>query len=112
MTNIFARLLYLLCITFAILISHPTRAELDFGYNTKYQNDHKKALEEIQPLAENGDAKNQLWLGLMYYYARGVPFNPCLADTWIRKSAKQLYHDAEFTVCFLYSCFTGGLPSN
>ena len=101
-----------LCIVFLLLVTGPARAELDFGYSAKYQNDHERALQELLPLAEKGDAKSQLWLGLLYYYGRGIDFNPRLADLWIRKAAAQLYRDAEFTVCLLYSCPTGGSPQN
>ena len=101
-----------LSIIFPIIFASSARAELDFGFKERYHGNYATALEEIKPLAESGDAQSQLWLGLMYYYGRGVTWNPRLADLWIRKSAYQLYQDAEFTVRFLYGGFTGGNPLN
>ena len=99
-----------------ILIALPSiqaQAELGFGFEDEYQDNFEQALAELQPLAEAGDPKAQLWLGLMYYYGRGVPFNPRIAQDLIRKSANQLYQDGEFALCFIISsCFTGGTPNN
>ena len=99
-----------------ILIALPSiqaQAELGFGFEDEYQDNFEQALAELQPLAEAGDPKAQLWLGLMYYYGRGVPFNPRIAQNLIRKSANQLYQDGEFALCFIISsCFTGGTPNN
>ena len=99
-------------ISVTVLAAGPARAELDFGFRAHYGDDFAIALGELQPLAEAGDARAQLWLGLMYYYGRGVSWNPRLAHRWIDKSAQQLYSDAEFTRCFLYGCFIGGAPPN
>ena len=99
-------------ISVTVLAVGPARAELDFGFRAHYGDDFAVAFDELQPLAEAGDARAQLWLGLMYYYGRGVSWNPLLAYRWIDKSAQQLYSDAEFTRCFLYSCFIGGAPPN
>ena len=92
---------------------HPVAAELDFGFSEEYQDDYQRALNELTPLAEAGDPQAQLWLGLMYYYGKGVPFNPRVAQDLIRKSANQLFQDGEFALCFvIHSCFRGGTPNN
>tara|TARA_Y100000588_G_scaffold341930_1_gene386370 strand:+ start:289 stop:636 length:348 start_codon:yes stop_codon:yes gene_type:complete len=97
-------------LTLVALLSTPAQAELDFGFEAEYQGNFEQALAELQPLAEAGDPRAQLWLGLMYYYGRGVPFNPRKAQKWIRKSADQLYENAEFSWCFIIQgCWTGGL---
>jgi len=91
------------------LISTPAQAELDFGFEAKYQGNFEQALAELHPLAEAGDPRAQLWLGLMYYYGRGVPFNPQKAQKWIRKSADQLYTNGELAWCIItQGCWTGG----
>ena len=92
------------------LLSAPAQGDLDFGFEAEYQGNFERALAELQPLAQSGDARAQLWLGLMYYYGRGVPFNPRKAQKWIRKSADQLYENAEFSWSFIIQgCWTGGL---
>ncbi|PPR35713.1 MAG: hypothetical protein CFH36_00910 [Alphaproteobacteria bacterium MarineAlpha9_Bin6] len=90
----------------------PAGAELDFGFKAHCGNDFAAALDELRPLAEGGDPRAQLWLGLMYYYGRNVTFNEPEAYRWIHKSANQLYFNAEFTVCFPRGCFIGGAPPN
>ena len=92
--------------------SAPVQAELDFGFGAKYQGNYEQALVELQPLAEAGDPRAQLWLGLMYYYGRGVEFNLPKALLWLRKSANQHYHNGEFALCFIMQgCFPGGAPN-
>ena len=86
----------------------PARAELDFGFEARYGDNLTAAFEELHPLAEEGDARAQLWLGLMYYYGRGISFNERLAYQWIRRSANQLYRNAEVTVCVIYQSCPGG----
>ena len=91
----------------------PAAAELDFGFSEEYQGNFQRALTELTPLAEAGNPRAQLWLGLMYYYGRGVSFNPRIAQDLIRKSADQLYQDGEFALCFIiHACFRGGSPNN
>ena len=90
-------------------LSSKAQAELDFGFEAEYQGNFQRALAELQPLAEAGDPKAQLWLGLMYYYGRGVRFNPRRAQKWIRKSADQHYTNGEFAWCvIIQGCWSGG----
>ena len=94
------------------ITSVPARAELDFGFGAEYQGNYERALIELQPLAEAGDPRAQLWLGLMYYYGRGVKFNLPTALMRLRKSANQHYHNGEFALCFIVQgCFSGGSPN-
>ena len=96
-------------VSFFLLGTDLVRAELDFGFEARYGEKLTTAFEELEPLAEAGDPRAQLWLGLMYYYGRGVVYNERLASKWIRKSANQLYHDAQTTLCVIYySCPGGG----
>ena len=96
-------------VSFFLLGTDLARAELDFGFEARYGERLAAAFEELQPLAQAGDPRAQLWLGLMYYYGRGVEYNERIASEWIRKSANQLYRDAQMTLCIIYwSCPGGG----
>jgi hypothetical protein len=50
----------------------------------------------LQTVAEQGDVKAQLRLGLAYMDGIGVDQNPTLAIDWIRKAADQGYADAQY----------------
>ena len=107
--------LVLLSLVLVLLVFQSTKAkaELDFGFEAEYQGNFQRALAELQPLAEAGDPKAQLWLGLMYYYGRGVRFNPRQAQKWIRKSADQHYTNGEFAWCvIIQGCWSGGSTFN
>jgi len=94
------------------MVTFPVRSELDFGLQAEYQGDYELALNELQPLAQAGNARAQLWLGLIYFYGWGVPFNPRKAELWITRSASQLYQDAEFTLCIIMQRCSHGGPQN
>ena len=46
--------------------------------------DYATALTELQALAEQGDAKAQAYLGLMYAFGNGVPLDYAQALKWYR----------------------------
>ena len=70
-------------ISVTVLAAGPARAELDFGFRAHYGDDFAVALEELQPLAEAGDARAQLWLGTMAGTYHGTP-GSLLVDRQIR----------------------------
>ena len=51
--------------------------------------DFQKAFRLWKPLAEQGDARAQRNLGLMYEYGDGVPEDDVKAVYWFRKAAEQ-----------------------
>ena len=56
------------------------------AYNRK---DYATALREWRPLAEQGDASVQAWLGWMYSRGEGVPEDKAEAMRWYQKAAAQ-----------------------
>jgi uncharacterized protein len=58
-----------------------------------------------RPLVEQGDAKAQYILGLMYLNGQGVPRDYATALSWLRKAAEQGYADAQN---FLGQMYAGG----
>jgi TPR repeat protein len=53
--------------------------------------DYAKALRLIRPLANNGDARAQFNLGLMYVTGQGVQQDNAAAALWFREAAEQGY---------------------
>ena len=60
------------------------------------------ALREWRPLAEQGDAKAQHNLGVMYRKGRGVPQDDAEAVKWYSKAAEQGDAFAQFNLAFMY----------
>jgi uncharacterized protein len=94
-----------ICLTLAVLHgSAGVSWSADFQKGqTAYQNgDFGTALREWKPLAEQGYARAQYLLGLMYVTGRGVPLNHNTAVKWYRLSAKQGNAYAQFNLGFMY----------
>uniref|UniRef100_A0A914WL02 Sel1 repeat family protein n=1 Tax=Plectus sambesii TaxID=2011161 RepID=A0A914WL02_9BILA len=53
-------------------------------------------------VAEQGDARAQFILGLLYLNGQGVPQSDEEAVTWFTKSAEQEYADAQFLMGIMY----------
>ncbi len=71
-------------------------AGVDEGLAAYEERDYKTALSELLPLAKEGDAKAQFYLGIMYKDGSGVPRNYEDAANWMRKAAEQGDMDAQF----------------
>jgi hypothetical protein len=61
------------------------------------------ALRLLQPLAEQGDARAQALLGLMYYHGRGVKQDDAEAAKWLRLAADQDEPRAQFNLGVMHA---------
>lgn len=77
-------------------------ADFSKGVAAYKRNDYVSALKEFQPLAEQGNAKAQYNLGLMYDSGEGVPQSSAKALSWYRKAAAQGHPDAQFNLAVAY----------
>ena len=68
-------------------------------------------LQTLHTQADQGEAKAQNNLGLLYYNARGVPQDYAKAREWFEKAAAQGYADAQYNLGVLYD-FGLGVPQN
>lgn len=75
------------------------------GANAYNAHHYERALKEVVPLAEAGNADAQHLLGLMYYMGRGVRRDYKEAMLWHRKAALQGKADAQYVVGAMY--YTG-----
>ena len=68
-------LLTFLIILFSLTSNVVWSADFQKGLTAYYSGDYATALSEWKPLAEQGDATAQFFLGLMYYEGEVVPQN-------------------------------------
>ena len=87
-----------------LLVSSSVLAQSGFekGAAAYKRGDYQTALEVFRPLAENGDAKAQSILGLMYSYGEGVPEDYREASRWYRRAADQGSSVAQYNLGMLY----------
>ena len=77
--------------------------DFDKGWKAWESEDYATALKEWRPLAEQGNADAQDWLGHMYRYGQGVTEDKAEAAKWIRKSAEQGYAEGQLSLGRLYA---------
>ena len=79
-------------VALVVLLLYPTAAvsaDFEKGLAAYRARDYATALREWTPLAEQGDARAQSILGLMYRYGDGVPRDDKTAAGWYRLAAEQ-----------------------
>ena len=64
--------------------------------------DYATAFRLMKPLAEQGYAKAQYNLGVMYHKGEGVPADHAEAVKWFRKAAEQGYAKAQYNLGVMY----------
>ena len=73
-------------------------ADYDKGFNAYSAGDYATALAEWRPLAEQGDAKGQFGLGLLYANGWGVDLNDDEAFKWYGLAAGQNHGEAAYNL--------------
>ena len=97
------RILATLAVVGALLFSAGSAwADFDDSVEAYNSGDYATALQEFQPLAEQGDAKAQFNLGFMYDNGKGVPENDAEAAKWYRKAAEQGDVMAQYSLGGMY----------
>lgn len=94
-----------------ISITNITFADFDDGWNAFLEEDYKTASKEWRVLAENGDAKSQTNLGILYYNGKGVLKDYDKAFEWLKKAAEQGEAEAQFILGEIYIEGKGALKS-
>ena len=74
----------------------------DKGVVAYKRGDYETALAVFRPLAENGDARAQSVLGMMYSYGEGVPVDFGEAARWYRRGAEQNSSVSQYNLGMLY----------
>ena len=73
------------------------------GVDAYLRGDYATALHEWRPLAEQGNARAQYYLGMLYSNGQGVPKDYVQARQWYEKSAVQGEAKAQYSLGALYS---------
>ena len=69
--------------------------------------DHATALRLLHPLADQGDAFAEFYLGIMYHNGEGVPQDYAMAAVFTRKAADQGNAKAQANLATLYAAGLG-----
>ena len=77
-------------------------ADFNDGWTAYSKEDYKTAFKEWRPLAEEGDAKSQTNLGILYYNGRGVLKDYKKALAWLKKAAEQGEAEAQYILGKIY----------
>ncbi len=97
---------------FRVVRSLPLREpDLEAGIKAFEIGDYAQAQREFEPLAAQGDAVAQFYLGGMYLNGLGVVPGHTEAYQWLRKSADQDHADALYLVGYMYAEGLGLLKS-
>lgn len=78
-----------LALALTIFMATSARAGFAEGEAAYKRGDYAAALRELQPLAEQGDAHAQAYVGYLNETGRGVPANPAAAILWYKKAIAQ-----------------------
>ena len=90
------------CVVVALLFRPVQAGPLDDASTAYHRGDFAAALKLIRPLAEQGDARAQANLGVLYENGQGVPQDDSEAAKWYRKAADQGDASAQFKLGGLY----------
>jgi TPR repeat protein len=72
--------------------------------------DYATALRLWRPLADQGDASAEFWVGACYDLGHGVAADPAVAVQWYRKAAEQGHANAQHNLGNLYEVAQGVSP--
>ena len=84
----------------ALLTALTARADPPFevGMQAYRVGDFPAAADHWRPLAEQGDARSQYYLGTLHAFGRGVPRNDADASRWFALAAAQGHTMAQYSV--------------
>jgi len=92
----------LFAVVFPLLLSSQSWADFSEGTQAYDRGDYMTAMNQLHPLAEQGLASAQFYLGLMYENGQSVPQDYQEAVRWYLKAAKQGHDGAQNNLGKLY----------
>lgn len=96
-----------LAILFIILlilgISQLALSSFTEGLDAYNAGHYAQAFREWKPLAEEGNAGAEYYLGVMYAHGQGVTHNYSLAAEWYRDASEQGLAEAEYNLAVAYA---------
>ncbi len=103
MKKLVKKLVALVCLCVAFVATPVFSDDYQKGMDAYNKGDYKNALREWRALAEQGDARGQSGLGVMYQNGKGVPQDYAEAMKWHRLSAEQGNTQAQFFLSSFYA---------
>ena len=97
------KLAFAICFSSVALLSAPVYAGFEEGLEAYSNDDYAKALTEFKPLAEQGNADAQYWLGVMHHFGNGVTQDSAEAARWYQFAAVQGSANAQSSLGLMYS---------
>jgi hypothetical protein len=94
-----------------VCLAVPASADYKAGEDAYTRGDYATALREWRPLAEQGHAGAQYYLGVLYDFRKGVPQDFAAARQWYEKAAAQGHAGAQNNLGGLYE-FGHGVTQN
>lgn len=70
-----------------------SKSQVAYGKSLFEQGYYRQAMQQLLPMACDGNADAEYAVGYMYYYGYGVPQDTDVGAMWIRRSAAQ--HNCE-----------------
>jgi uncharacterized protein len=102
---------FLAVVLWTMCLTLPSWADFKAGMDAYTRADYATALREWRPLAEQGDANAQYYIGVLYDFRKGVPQDFSLAREWYEKAAAKGHAGAQNNLGGLYE-FGHGVPQN
>lgn len=85
-----------------VALAVPALADLEAGLLAYKNMQYDRALQELHPLAQKGNAKAQLYMGLLCSETPGLPQDFKQAAQWFQKAAEQGEAEAQNQLGSLY----------
>ena len=105
------RIKFLFFVVVLVGFAALAHAGFDEGKAAYDRGDYTVAYKEFKPLAEQGNAKAQGYLGVMYDNGQGMPQDFVLAHMWARKAAEQGIAGAQWFMGMMYE-YGNGMPKD
>ena len=80
---------FYIVVGFVLMLTVSGCTDYQAGEDAYNRGDYETAFKKFLPLAEQGDARAQVYLGLLYEKGNGVPQNDTEAVKWFRLAADQ-----------------------
>lgn len=99
-----------LCVIAAVFnIAHAD--PLADGVDAYKRKDYDRSFALLEPLANGGNARAQLWIGQMHYYGHGVQENDAMAFDWFSRAAMQGNAEAQLQLANML-VYRRGVPAS
>jgi len=104
-------LTHLLPIFLSVILLGSANADFNDGWVAYTNGDFKTASKEWKPLAEEGDAKSQTNLGILYFNGKGVLKDYSQSVKWLKLAAEQNEPEAQYILGKIYAEGDGVIKS-